>query len=78
MSVCCHQQQSGWYEGWMIHDLEVPPVGELRQDGTPQFGTRRKPTPTRWRPMGGREQREGPRLHARRQRGPPAERCDEF
>jgi hypothetical protein len=31
--------ESGWYEGWMIHDLEVPPVGDLRDDGTPQFGT---------------------------------------
>src|SRR5262249_54909080 len=31
--------ESGWYEGWMIHDLVVPPVGDLREDGTPQFGT---------------------------------------
>jgi hypothetical protein len=31
--------ESGWYEGWMIHDLVVPPVAALRADGTPQFGT---------------------------------------
>jgi hypothetical protein len=31
--------ESGWYEGWMIHDLVVPPVAPVREDGTPQFGT---------------------------------------
>jgi hypothetical protein len=31
--------ESGWYEGWMIHDLVVPPIGELRADRTPEFGT---------------------------------------
>jgi hypothetical protein len=31
--------ESGWYEGWMIHDLVVPPVADTRPDGTPQFGT---------------------------------------
>src|SRR5215472_14408982 len=30
--------ESGWYEGWMIHDVVVPDVGPLRGDGTPQFG----------------------------------------
>ena len=30
--------ESGWYEGWMIHDVVVPDVGPLRPDGTPQFG----------------------------------------
>src|SRR5262249_49229637 len=30
--------ESGWYEGWMIHDVRVPDVGPLRADGTPQFG----------------------------------------
>jgi hypothetical protein len=31
--------ESGWYEGWMIHDLTVPPVnGTPRADGHAQFG----------------------------------------
>jgi hypothetical protein len=31
--------ESGWYEGWMIHDVRVAPVVELSSDGRPQFGT---------------------------------------
>ncbi len=31
--------ESGWYEGWMISDLRVPPVAPPRPDGTAQFGT---------------------------------------
>jgi len=31
--------ESGWYEGWMIHDLEVPSIGGTRPDGHAQFGT---------------------------------------
>ncbi len=31
--------ESGWYEGWMIHDLRVAPVGAAREDGHAQFGT---------------------------------------
>jgi hypothetical protein len=32
--------ESGWYEGWMIHDLVVPPVAAPRADGSgAQFGT---------------------------------------
>ena len=32
--------ESGWYEGWMIHDLTVAPVnGKPRRDGHAQFGT---------------------------------------
>ncbi|HXI92153.1 MAG TPA: hypothetical protein VNO24_19215 [Blastocatellia bacterium] len=32
--------ESGWYEGWMIHDIVVPPVGGRRSDGSgAQFGT---------------------------------------
>src|SRR6266849_2527868 len=31
--------ESGWYEGWMIHDLEVPNVAEPRPDGHASFGT---------------------------------------
>jgi hypothetical protein len=31
--------ESGWYEGWMIHDLTVAPVNpKLRPDGHAQFG----------------------------------------
>jgi len=31
--------ESGWYEGWMIHDLVVPHVAKPRPDGHAQFGT---------------------------------------
>ncbi len=31
--------ESGWYEGWMIHDLVVPPVAPSRNDGHAAFGT---------------------------------------
>lgn len=31
--------ESGWYEGWMIHDLVVPAVSPPRSDGHAQFGT---------------------------------------
>jgi hypothetical protein len=31
--------ESGWYEGWMIHDLLVPPVAAPRSNGRAQFGT---------------------------------------
>ncbi len=30
--------ESGWYEGWMIHDLTVPPVAPPRPDGHATFG----------------------------------------
>ena len=30
--------ESGWYEGWMIHDLTVPDVAPPRKDGHAQFG----------------------------------------
>src|SRR4029079_14635275 len=30
--------ESGWYEGWMIQDLEGAPVGPPRPDGHAQFG----------------------------------------
>jgi hypothetical protein len=30
--------ESGWYEGWMIHDLRVPKVAPPRGDGHAQFG----------------------------------------
>ena len=31
--------ESGWYEGWMSHDLRVPPVAPPLADGRAQFGT---------------------------------------
>jgi hypothetical protein len=32
--------ESGWYEGWMIHDLKVAPTNDTpRSDGHAQFGT---------------------------------------
>ena len=31
--------ESGWYEGWMIHDLTVAPVAPPRPNGHAQFGT---------------------------------------
>jgi len=30
--------ESGWYEGWMIHDITVPPIAAPRSDGHAQFG----------------------------------------
>jgi hypothetical protein len=30
--------ESGWYEGWLIHDLVVPSVAPPRDDGHAQFG----------------------------------------
>src|SRR4051812_42615383 len=31
--------ESGWYEGWMIHDVTVPGVAAPRTDGHAAFGT---------------------------------------
>ena len=31
--------ESGWYEGWMSHDLRVPPVAAPLADGRAQYGT---------------------------------------
>src|SRR6185312_7081681 len=31
--------ESGWYEGWMIHDLKVADVAPCATGKTPQFGT---------------------------------------
>src|SRR5215831_17711738 len=31
--------ESGWYEGWMIHDITVPQVKPPRPDGHAQFGS---------------------------------------
>jgi len=39
LSVVRHHNESGWYEGWMIHDITVPNVAPPRKDGHAQFGT---------------------------------------
>ncbi len=31
--------ESGWYEAWLIHDLRVPKVAPANQDGSAQYGT---------------------------------------
>ena len=31
--------ESGWYDGWMIHDITVPAIAKPRPDGHAQFGT---------------------------------------
>ena len=31
--------ESGWYEGWMIHDLRVAPIASPMHDGRAKFGT---------------------------------------
>src|SRR5712691_1170549 len=31
--------ESGWYEAWLIHDLRVPKVASASQDGSAQYGT---------------------------------------
>jgi hypothetical protein len=31
--------ESGWYEGWMIHDLRVANIATPKRDGHPPFGT---------------------------------------
>jgi hypothetical protein len=44
--------ESGWYEGWMIHDLQVPNVAPVGPDGHPQFGTITNTDATALRAMG--------------------------
>src|SRR5262249_44590651 len=31
--------ESGWYEGWMLHDITVPDAADPRENGHAQFGT---------------------------------------
>lgn len=44
--------ESGWYEGWMIHDLIVPPVAGPRPDRHAQFGSITEADAARLRTMG--------------------------
>ena len=41
--------ESGWYEGWMIHDLRVAPAVAPLAGGRPQFGGSRQRMPPRCR-----------------------------
>src|SRR6185369_4506592 len=53
--------ESGWYEGWMIHDLRVPPVGQPREDDAQhaQFGTMLQADADALAAMGGGHDRPG-------------------
>src|SRR3989441_2159604 len=44
--------ESGWYEGWMIHDLTVPAIAKSRPEGHAQFGTITKADAEELREMG--------------------------
>jgi hypothetical protein len=46
--------ESGWYEGWMIHDVVVPKVAGPRKDGHAQFGTITQADADKLREMGAR------------------------
>lgn len=45
--------ESGWYEGWMIHDLRVAPVAPALPDGRARFGTITAGDAARLAAMGG-------------------------
>jgi hypothetical protein len=51
--------ESGWYEGWMIHDLVVPQVAAPRKDGHAQFGTMTAADATAIAKLGGHEYAPG-------------------
>ena len=60
--------ESGWYEGWMIHDLVVPPIGDERADlSRPQFGTMTVEDAAALAAIGG-QRRPWTQVHARRPR----------
>jgi hypothetical protein len=45
--------ESGWYEGWMIHDLRVAPIGTKDKKGHAPFGTITADDAARLAAMGG-------------------------
>ena len=45
--------ESGWYEGWMIHNLTVPDSAPTRLDGHAQFGKLTEADKTALKAMGG-------------------------
>jgi hypothetical protein len=60
--------ESGWYEGWMIHDLIVPAVAPPRADGHAQFGKMTSADAAAIAGAGDASQQAGQFLHDRRQR----------
>ncbi len=51
--------ESGWYEGWMIHDLRVPPAAAPRYDGHAQFAKLTAADASALRAMGNGHNRAG-------------------
>ena len=66
--------ESGWYEGWMIHDITVPNVAAPRKDGHAQFGTITERDADILERMGTGNNVPGKRLHGRRPSSSPPER----
>lgn len=66
--------ESGWYEGLMLHDLRVPPVAALLADGRAQFGTMTRADAATLAAMGTGNNVPGQLLHLGRQRGALFER----
>jgi len=69
--------ESGWYEGWMIHDLRVAPVAAPLPSGRPQFGTITAPRGCSCSDGEITTTLRG-NLHGRRQGGALPERHDHF
>jgi len=60
--------ETGWYEGWMIHDLVLPPVAAPRKDGSGQRAVRNDAGRGRRHVEGDgyRQQCSGKNIHGRR------------
>ena len=65
--------ESGWYEGWMIHDLRVAAGRAARHDGPRAVRHDHRRGRRAARRDGHRQQRAGPHLHRRRQGAARAE-----
>jgi len=66
--------ESGWYEGWMIHDITVPAIAAPRADGHAQFGTLTESDAAILKKNGGGQQCAGKHFHCRRPRSSFPER----
>ena len=55
--------ESGWYEGWMIHDVTVPKTAAPRADGHAAFGTITAADAQKLADDGHGQQHAGPHLH---------------
>ena len=65
--------ESGWYEGWMIHDLRVAPIaGSTTRRATPRSARSPPRTPRSCATMGTGNNVAGTLLHRRRQGAAPA------